>query len=272
MRLSQKIIKYLAASLAIFLTFTIISTIVSGIILIFNVFDNSTSNEEKEVLNILEVSKQLTELDIDVTSSNIIIKESDTFKIDTSNEYISYREDNDIIYITEKKHFMKDNSSTKLIVSIPKKNVFEKVNIKSGAGVVSIDNLTTKVLDLDLGAGKVTIQNLMVLDNTYIDGGAGLVTIKGGSLTNLDLNMGVGKFDMTTRLVGNNEIDHGVGALTMNLLGDSADYQIHVDKGIGNVTIMGNEIKDNSVYGNGISKIDIDGGMGSINIDFAYDN
>ena len=54
----------------------------------------------------------------------------------------------------------------------------------------------------------------------------------------------------------------------MKLLGKRNDYQIIVNKGIGKVTIDNNDYKDGSIVGNGYNKLNIDGGIGSINVNF----
>ena len=41
-----------------------------------------------------------------------------------------------------------------------------------------------------------------------------------------------------------------------------------MDKGLGKATINGNNVKDDNTYGNGINKIDINGGIGNIEINF----
>ena len=80
--------------------------------------------------------------------------------------------------------------------------------------------------------------------------------------------MGVGKLSLTSKLTGNNKIDSGVGEMNLSLIGTLEDYKISLDKGIGNATINGDNMKDNNTYGTGNSKLDIDGGIGSIDIDF----
>lgn len=80
--------------------------------------------------------------------------------------------------------------------------------------------------------------------------------------------MGVGKFSLDAKVLGNSDIEQGVGSMDLNLIGTSDDYQIYVDKGLGSVNIDGKNVKDDENFGNGINKIDIDGGVGSINIDF----
>lgn len=270
---AQKVIKYLAISFAFLLIFSIISGIMSGVIAISSAFSDKDDYEIMDEIKDLEVSGEVKLLDIDIASSNIVIKIGDTFKIETSNKYIQCKQDYNMIYITEKKHiWFNDSSESKLIIYIPKDMVLDGVSINSGAGTVSIDKLSTRILHLDLGAGKVNIDNLTTLDNTRIDSGAGEVILKNSSLNNLDLNMGIGKFTLKAKLLENSDIDHGVGEANLNLIGEKDDYQIHVDKGLGSITISGNEIKDDLIVGNGTNKINIDGGVGSININFMKKN
>ena len=46
------------------------------------------------------------------------------------------------------------------------------------------------------------------------------------------------------------------------------DYCIILDKGLGNATINGKNMSDDTTYGTGENKLDIDDGLGSIQIDF----
>lgn len=265
---AQRIIKYLAISLSFLLTFSIISGIRYGVFMIGNLF----SHEDIDTLGDVKLLGELSEvktLNIDIDSSNIEIKIGNGFRVETSNKYIDLREDNKEIYIAEKKHnwFTSKNVSN-LVIYVPHEVLLEKVNINSGVGTVDIEELLTEELDLNLGAGTVNINNLTALDSVKIDGGAGEVNISNSSLNNLKLNIGVGKFTMKTRISGNSEIDHGIGEAILNLMGEKEKYQIYVDKGIGSLTIDGNEVVDDYVYGSGNDKIDIDGGIGSISINF----
>ena len=94
------------------------------------------------------------------------------------------------------------------------------------------------------------------------------MTITNANLNNLDLDMGVGKLSLTSKILGNSKIDSGIGEIDLNLVGNKEDYKLHIDKGIGNVTADGTNLGDDSKYGDGNNYIDIDGGIGSINIDF----
>lgn len=263
---TQKIIKNLAIAFAFFLIFNIISGIMYGVSLFSNIVN------DKEGLKHLEEIKELTSSDakilsIDLNTTNVIIKTGDTFKAETSNKYIVTKQDQDKIYITERNH-KAIKKQPKLIIYVPINMILDSVEINGGAGRIQIDALITKLLRLDLGAGKVDINNLQVLNKTKIEGGAGSVDIKNSILNNLDLSIGIGKFNLDAEVLGNSTIEQGIGSIDLNLIGISDDYEINVEKGLGSISVEGKNVKDNETIGNGFNKIDIEGGIGSINIDF----
>lgn len=264
----QKVIKYLAIAFALFLTFSIVSGIMQGVSFIGNLLDDDKSSIT-EKLNALEINNNSLLLDIKVSSSNIKIIQGDTLKAETNNKYINSRQDKNKLYITEKKHnWFYHNKNNELIVYVPTNFVFDGVAIEAGAGKVDIETLSTKRLYLDLGAGKAKINNLMVSNEAEINGGAGEIVIDSSDIHNLDLDMGVGKLSLTSKLTGNNKIDSGIGKVDLSLIGTLEDYQITLDKGLGSTTIDGNKMNDDTTYGTGSNRLDIEGGIGSINIEF----
>lgn len=263
----QKIIKYFAVAFALCLAFSIISSIMYAIFSFSTIFGGNHKNHES--LRGLKIDENASVLDIDIRSTNLIIKEGDTLKVETNNEYIKTKQTKNKLYITEKKHnWFRTNKSNDLVVSIPKDLIFDGVSINSGAGKVEIENLSSKILELDLGAGKVTINHLTVFDHTEIEGGAGSIEVKNGILNDLDLDIGAGSLTLTAKMNGKSEIDAGVGEMNLNLIGSIEDYRIKLDKGIGSATIDNKKMHDEEFYGNGNNYIDIDGGVGSIKINF----
>lgn len=264
----QKIIKYLAIAFALFLTFSIVSGIMYGVSFLGNLLDNDSQNIT-EKLEHLNIDGNTLLLDINVSSSNITIKSGDVFKAETNNKYINSKQDKNKLYITEKKHnWFHHNENSELIIYVPTDFIFDGVAIESGAGKMKIESLSTKELYLDLGAGKVEISHLIVSDMADIDGGAGEIVIESGSIHNLDLDMGVGRLSLTSKLIGNSKIDSGIGKVDLSFIGTLEDYQITLDKGLGSATIDGKNMSSDTVYGTGNNRLDIEGGIGSIYIDF----
>lgn len=262
----QRIIKYLATAFALFLSLSIISSIIYGLSFVGGMFDNDKQSSD---LKELKINNSALILDIDVSSSNISVKQGNTLKVETNNKYIHTNQYKNKLYIKEKKHnLFSKNDDNKLTVYVPKDFIFDLVDIKTGASKLNISTLNTKKLSLNLGAGKVKVNNLNVTNSADIEGGAGEIVIEASSINNLDLDMGASKLLLNSKLTGNSEIDAGVGKMDLLLIGSLNDYNITLDKGIGSASINDSNMENDKTYGIGTNKIDIDGGVGSINIDF----
>ena len=94
------------------------------------------------------------------------------------------------------------------------------------------------------------------------------MTISGGRLNNADIDMGIGELNLTSELSGKSSIDYGVGETNLVLAGTHNDYRIELDKGIGEAWLDGKKMSDDAVYGGGGRHIEIDGGVGELNITF----
>ena len=183
----------------------------------------------------------------------------------TSN--IEARQSEDELVIREKNvNLFRQNSPRRIIVTVPRNTVLDTIKIQSGAGELKIEKLECKKLDLDIGAGRTTIQDLNVTQKAKIEGGAGKVEILSGEIANLDLDMGVGMFKMVSSLLGDSKIDAGVGKLEVTLKNGIDKYTIKANKGIGSITIDGKEVSDGATYGKGENNIKVEGGIGSITI------
>lgn len=256
----QKIIKYFALALAVFLIVSIISTITAICMSIANIFDDNTNTN----LDNITINDNIYILVIDTISSNIIIKQGDNLSIKTNNKYIKYNQDGKRLVIKEDKNWFSNKDEKDLIIIVPSHYQFDEVLIDNGAGQINIDTLTTKKLNFELGAGKVTISNLIVLDETIIEGGAGEIIISDAHLNNLNLDIGIGKVTIKSKITGISEINAGIGSLELNLIGN--DYKIKTEKGIGSIKINDVDANNNSYYGNGTNNLNISGGIGNIKI------
>lgn len=263
---TQKIIKYFAIAIAFALIFGILSCIMFGLSQISTYFNDNDIIEDLKEMNIIE--DDISVLDIAISYANLIIKVGDKLSAETNNKYITTSQEGNKVLIKEKKHSWFKNDKSDLIVYVPENFIFDGVSIDAGAGKVEIDNLSTKILEFDLGAGKTGIKNLIVLNSAEIDGGAGEITISNGSINNLDLDTGVGKCTLISELTGHSEIDVGVGKLDITLLGNKENYRVIAEKGIGNIKLDNVDMKSNQAYGIGQNSIDISGGVGSIDINF----
>lgn len=265
----QKIIKYIAIAIAIFLIINIIGiilTIFAGLGIFFNVKEAITNTENfEEVIDNYPI-EEITNLDIEINYSKLEIKNGDTFKIECNNEKIYTEKKGNKIEIKEKNNWFNKQETSNITIYIPENKIFERTEIEAGAGEINIDKLQTNNLTFSIGAGKVQINELEVFEKAEIEGGAGKADIISGELHNLDLEMGLGELNLTTKLIGNNVIEQGIGKLSINLTDNIENYKIRTSKGLGSITIDGNEAQDGNTYGNGENNIRIEGGMGAIEI------
>lgn len=271
MTAAQKVIKYIAIAFAIFLIASIIYGIFSVIYELGFAFGPSNDNISEEMSTFNVYKEAVSKLDINVGATNFTIKQGEEFKVETNNKNIIIEQTNEELRIKEKNtkwHFNRKLES-ELVIYIPENFEFSTVKMEMGAGKIEIDGLTANNLKLQLGAGKTDINNLFVKNIAEIDGGAGEVQIKSSELNNLDFDLGVGEVKLEAKITGKSDIDAGVGSLNINLLGKKDSYKLHINKGVGSVLIDGNNVKDDTYYGEGDSFIDIDGGVGEIKVKFA---
>lgn len=263
---TQKVIKYAAIALAFAIIFSCLSAIVE---IVYSVgsgikIDSSISNT-----SITEYASTAKILHLDIKTSKVIIKIGSSLKVKTNNKFIESQQINNKLFITETKTniFSNKNKGT-VTIYIPKDIEFDNVEIALGASSILVESLTTKNFNFEVGAGKVSINNLFVTNKADIDGGVGKIDIKNSSINNLELDMGVGKVTINSVLLGKNKVEAGVGKLTLNLLDGKDNYTTRVSKGIGSINIDGKDTSDNNNYGTGKNTIDLEGGIGAIDINF----
>lgn len=259
----QRMIKYCAMAFAVFLSISILSGILGALGMLFGVFGGDAAGERKSY----KVSGEIESLDVEISAAELKIVTGDCFSVESNHKYLTVMEEKGVLIVSEKRsNFGVSSGDVAVVMTIPEKYVFEGALISAGAGKVSIDTLSAKELTLELGAGATEIGTLEVKNHSSVSSGTGKLTIRDGELHDLSMEMGVGKLEFTGRMTGNCDVDFGIGGAELTLLGSRDEYQIELDKGIGEVTLNGKDMSDGGVYGTGENRIDIDGGVGSIRI------
>lgn len=271
---AQKVIKTLAIIFAIFLIVNIFSAIFWGISILTGAFafhdytGNKVETIAEEVITDIEKNQEITELKIDVSLTNIEIREGTEFKIEKYNttKNLNWKVNGKTLTLEEKNNitWFQENMQ-RVVLTIPEDRMFQNVKISTGAGEAKISGIKTEKLKLDVGVGRTTISNL-ISNNTDIDGGAGSLTIENSVLNNLEFDMGVGKTVIQGKLEGNSKIKCGVGKLELNLIDELENYTIKVETGLGSIQLNRENCSDNSTYGSGDNKIKIEGGVGAVEI------
>lgn len=262
----QKTAKYLAIALAVL----IIVGIIAGIVTAIGVIGFMFNKEEKgpEEMQTFELSDNITSLDIKIGAADFSIVFGDAFCVESGSGKVTVTEKDGKLTIKEKSRFgfgFRSEDIT-VVLHIPENTVFDKIEISTGAGKVSICSLVADSIKLDFGAGNVTVDELVAKERADIGLGAGKVEIRDGALKDLDLDMGVGELKLTSALTGDCDIDCGVGAAEFNIIGSVDEYMIDIQKGLGETKLNGKSFS--GVYGDGANRLDIDGGVGRVEVNF----
>ena len=270
----QKVIKYLALAFAIFLTVSIVGGILSAVGLLGSLFSDDDA-EWGDVIGETKtytVSSEISDLNIQINAADFYIKEGNSFSIESNLKNLEVDEKNGCLTLKDLTKIKLNGSNAYenavLTIWVPVGTVFDNVNIKTGAGRFTVDSLSAASIGFELGAGDVTISKLIAEKSANIEGGAGRITISDGAIKNLDLEMGLGQLNLTSALTGDCNLDSGVGEMNVTLLGSKDDYELDIEKGIGNITVDGKNVTDFGSSGNGANEVDIHGGVGAINVRF----
>ena len=277
----QKIIKYASIAFGLYLAVSIIGGIVAIVVSIFtgiygvnyltdNLQDALKSNDSNvEIIDENQEIEQFSKMKLEISTANLTVKsEGNSYRVEKyqipKNTKIESKDG--VLEIKNEKIFNKNDSKSSITVYIPENIELDDVAIEIGAGTVNIAEIKAKNVDFDFGAGNVELENISVNNNTKIQCSAGQVIIKKSELTNANIDAGVGKLSYLGELKGNSKIRCGVGSVQLDLIGDSDMYEIHAEKGIGDIKIDDVSVADNSTTGNGENKINIEGGVGSVDI------
>lgn len=262
----QKVIKYIAIAFAIFLIVTIIGGVLKLLGLITFVTEVDGTNAEMEGY---AISSEVDELKIRIAAAELVISTGEELAVESNLKDLKVKENGGRLEIIEPDHnFINYNGKAVLNITIPEDVSFDEVEIITGAGKVEIETLSADDLHLEFGAGTVKIEELNAYSEAEIEGGAGNVDIQNGNLRDLNMDMGVGEVNLSASLEGESEINQGVGSAKLELIGDSDDYKVHVEKGIGSIKVDGKNADNDTVYGQGDNEVEINGGVGEIAISF----
>ncbi len=261
----QRVIKYLAIALALFLAFSIIIGIVGLIGSIF-FYDEGVLEEMREI----EISQNIDRIHIEIGAAHLRVVEGDRFSLSTNLERLNVTSDDSRLIIQQKKRIVSVHSTElgEVILTIPEGTVFEAFELKAGAGEVEVQVLSSGILDLECGAGSVRVGKLVALKSAEIETGAGEMIISDGEIRDLDLDIGVGNVALRSRLTGECSINCGIGKADVTVLGNMNDYTLGIETGIGELILNGSEIRGSTSLGSGANELDIEGGIGTFSITF----
>ena len=214
------------------------------------------------------VSGEVRALRMEINAADVKLEQGDAFRVESNLKQLTVSVQNGVLTIRQKNKVGVNYTDGMLTLYVPEDTVFESVSIDTGAGRLTADELRTERLDLSLGAEAEEFGYLETTKETDIEGGAGAIVISDGSITDLELEMGVGGLDLTAALLGDSDLSLGVGESKLTLLGNKDDYRVEIEKGLGNILVDGEIVSQYGSYGSGRNSVDIEGGVGEINLSF----
>ena len=219
-------------------------------------------------IKVYSVPSEIHSIEVEINAADFKIAQGERFFVESNLKYLTVKDQSGVLKIDERKRFGVTVADAVLILYVPADAELKRVDITTGAGKLTADRLSAASMELELGAGEVCIDTLVATSSINIEGGAGKVTVSNGALRNLDLDMGVGQLNLTCALIGDSDLDLGVGESNITVLGNKDDYSLDIEKGIGNITLDGKSVSDIKGSGKGKNSIEVNGGVGAINLKF----
>ena len=215
-----------------------------------------------------EIATEIHSLDVQISAADFKIVSADEFSVESNLKYLSVSEKDGVLKIVDEPKSNSNYTNAILTLYVPNGVVFNDVDIETGAAKMTVDTLSASSVELKLGAGDVRFESLNASADVDIKGGAGQITIVNGTLNDLSLEMGMGELNLTAAVLGESDLKFGVGESNVTLIGSKDDYKVDIEKGLGNITVDGKTVTDFGSSGNGQNHIEIEGGVGAINLNF----
>lgn len=269
MTTTQKIIKYLAIAFALFLVISIFSIIFGLSREIISSINNDKKESEllEEYTTISNNVNNIESFKIDISNDDIEIKEGEKFEVKTNDPDVKFYHENSKVKIKSDKTFSWHPSNTSrgtIIIYLPNEFNISELDLNLGAGKIDIDKIFVETLLMDLGAGTMTAKEINVYEKAMINGGAGNININSGTINNLNLKLGAGNASIQSDLTGSNTLTTGVGRLNLGLSRSKDNYRFDINKGLGNIILNDFDVSEDTLIGDGETKIKINGAVGNI--------
>lgn len=222
----------------------------------------------------------VTKLDIDIDMANVIVTEgeaADQIAVELyrcKEQYYGGTMDGSALeleYDTE--NHVHTNNQARITITLPKEMYLEKLDLDAGATEVRIDHtsLVCSNVDIEVGAGNVTVEGFTSTGKFTVEAGAGNVEIRGGNYRDVKLDCGVGNFEMEGRINGSLEAECSMGNMDLQLTGKETEYNYDLSCSMGDMNVNGHS---HSVFSgshhennpNAIGTIRLDCSMGNIDL------
>ena len=193
-------------------------------------------------------------LDLEIETGILQIVEGDSFRVegtDIIEGSIEVGVKNNTLYIKEKdhdvwgwfKHIGAFNKQSVVTVTVPKDFVAKNTEVEVDAGKLEIDKLATDVLDVNVQAGKATINKLTVNSKASIDVEAGSVNGEDYNGKNLEVEVSAGSCDLTGMFTERLDLECSAGAINIDTALAADEYSYNLEQSAGSIRVNGDSYK-----------------------------
>jgi len=247
--------------------------------------DNDLKNYE--TYDFTQTYTNITEFDIQASINSVILAEGTEFRVSMKNvsTHCKVYEDNGVLTIEDTSYsgrsFLswvgdlldgKGLSSLRggtITITYPKGFVAESCSIEAGTGSVQMSNFQANELDIEAGTGSIT-GDTIIAGYMDLECGTGSVDFENSSFAGTDIEAGTGSIKINGKMTGQNTIECGVGSVYLGLVDSQESYKLDLDKGLGSITLDGSSYSSiNTSTPTAANSLSIEGGIGSVTIDFA---
>lgn len=204
----------------------------------------------------------ISELDIELSYVKLIMERSDSDQIEVSirnmdpqlsEDLLIYRDEETLEICAQDTRLWKDigkNNAGELVIHVP--DNLEGISTSLGAGALHMRDIRTGELDISIGTGTAEIQGFEA-EEVSASAGTGSISLQGSVNSDLDLECGIGTIEFQDS-------------------GKMTDYNYSVSCGMGSIQIGDDEFTkpaDQNINNHAGKEMDIECGMGTVNIAFA---
>ncbi|MDE7331349.1 MAG: DUF4097 domain-containing protein [Lachnospiraceae bacterium] len=228
--------------------------------------------------------ENIRKLDLDLGAGTLIIKEKDAVDntidiymqgVGKCSHYI--KEGDGTLYVEGFKgitNIIGTNAyeNNCITIVLPAGCQFEEVELAIGAGIMEVGNISVYELEATVGAGELVLYDVET-NEWSVEVGAGVVeantmTVRGEA----DINVNMGSLAFNGSIMGDLDVECGMGNLEMKLTGKETDHNYEIECGAGNVVVggfsTGTLAAERKINNGSASTFEIECNMGNINIEF----
>lgn len=258
---SKKTLKYLCIGLAA--AVMVLLVVVAFLLGQRSAVKKGTDEKQQSASSAMDAPRNL---EISMAAGDLDIVQGDAFHVqyDDSVVRVTTNGDSMTIETTPRHPTASERRRMNVTVTLPETCTFGDVEIEMGAGEMKANTLRAGTMDLKLGAGNVTLNDLFVSEAAKIQGGAGEFTVKDGEISNLTMECAAGEANVSAKLIGTSRINSAIGRVDLDLKGSQADYTVSFGMGLGECYYNNDKLSGNGTFGEGENRVTVNGGLGII--------